>query len=81
MANARADLWRSRTLRGIVVFEVLKLGEEEPGFVGLTRDAVVSMLDQKAVDPSTIPVLHPDRNPARLPQGRPPALTLAEPQS
>lgn len=51
MANARAAL-ASRKLRGVVVFEVSKLREAEPKLDSWTRDAVVKMLSQKAVDPT-----------------------------
>lgn len=52
MANARATL-ASRKLRGVVVFEVSKLRESEPKLDSWTRDAVVKMLSQKAIDPDS----------------------------
>lgn len=53
MANARAAL-ASRQLRGVVVHEVQKLRAAEPDLDSWKRDAVVNMLSQKAVDPTTI---------------------------
>ncbi|MCV7230699.1 hypothetical protein [Mycolicibacterium komossense] len=53
MANARADL-ASRTLRGVFVFEVLKLKKRNPESTSWTREAVVKMLSQAAVDPAEL---------------------------
>lgn len=53
VANARAAL-ASRTLRGVVVHEVSKLRASEPTLESWKKDAVVKMLDQKAIDPSTV---------------------------
>lgn len=52
MANARGAL-ASRKLRAVVVHEVRKLRDAEPTLESWKKDAVVKMLDQKAVDPST----------------------------
>lgn len=52
MANSRAAL-ASRKLRGVVVFEVLKLRETEPKLDSWNKDAVSKMLGQTAVDPSS----------------------------
>jgi hypothetical protein len=53
IANARAAL-ASRTLRGVVVHEVLKLRDSEPKLDSWNKDAVVKMLGQKAIDPSDV---------------------------
>lgn len=53
VANARAAL-ASRTLRGVVVHEVLKLRKSEPNLDSWNRDPVQKMLDQKAVDPDEV---------------------------
>jgi hypothetical protein len=53
VANARAEL-ASRTLRGVIVFEVLKLRAAEPKSSSWARPAVQSMLSQKAIDPSLL---------------------------
>lgn len=63
MANARADL-ASRTLRGVVVFEVLKLKKRNPKSSSWDRDAVSAMLTQKAIDPATLEPFEPDPTPA-----------------
>lgn len=52
MANARGAL-ASRKLRAVVVHEVLKLRDAEPNLESWKKDAVVKMLGQKALDPST----------------------------
>lgn len=53
VANARAAL-ASRILRGVVVHEVLKLRKSEPNLESWKRDAVVKMLDQRAIDPGDV---------------------------
>lgn len=53
VANARANL-ASRTLRGVIVFEVSKLKAAEPTSTSWGRDAVKSMLRQKAIDPAEL---------------------------
>jgi hypothetical protein len=58
MANARAAL-ASRDLRGVVVHEVLKLRAAEADLKSWERDQVVKMLDQKAIDPSTLEPFSP----------------------
>lgn len=86
VAKARASL-ASRTLRGIVVFEVLKLREKDPGSSSWQKPAVEKMLDQRAIDPATIApynpgpkggsngepngVSNPDSNGAANPYGHP----------
>jgi hypothetical protein len=86
MANARAEL-ASRTLRGVIVFEVNKLKIREPYSSGWTRDAVVSMLKQQSIDPANLapymppngtanPVPNPGVNPHANP-GATPAPTPA----
>ncbi|QRY61495.1 hypothetical protein JVX90_13845 [Gordonia sp. PDNC005] len=62
MANARASM-SSRALRGVVVHEVAKIRVKHPDSSSWTRDAVASMLDQKAVDPGSLPVFNPGGNP------------------
>lgn len=52
MVNARAAL-ASRTLRGVIVHEVSKLKDRESSYSSWSKDAVVQMLSQKAVDPET----------------------------
>lgn len=66
MANARADL-ASRTLRGVFVFEVLKLKNRNPESNAWTRDAVATMLTQKAVDPAKLEPFTPALTPALTP--------------
>jgi len=53
IANARATL-ASRTLRGVVVHEVLKLRKAEPALESWKKDPVVKMLEQKATDPDEV---------------------------
>jgi hypothetical protein len=53
MANARS-LLSSRLLRGVVVYEVKKLQVAHPDLTSWARDAVATMLTQKAVDPSEV---------------------------
>lgn len=61
VANARANL-ASRTLRGVIVHEVLKLQAAEPDSSSWQRDAVLNMLCQKAVDPATLDPFDPGPN-------------------
>jgi hypothetical protein len=61
MANARADL-ASRALRGVVVFEVLKIKKREPKSTSWERDAVASMLTQSAVNPVELEPFNPWAN-------------------
>lgn len=72
MANARAAL-ASRTLRGVIVHEVSKLKAREPDYSSWTKDAVVDLLKQKAVDPTTLPAYpgYPGLNPTADPPGNP----------
>jgi hypothetical protein len=53
VANARGSL-ASRTLRGVIVHEVLKLRELEPESTSWQRPAVQSMLSQKPIDPADL---------------------------
>ncbi|OMC12514.1 hypothetical protein [Mycolicibacterium fortuitum] len=74
MANARADL-SSRSLRGVVVHEVLKVQALEPDLSAWKRDAVAKLLTQKAIDPADLepynPTLNPSANPSVYPNGNP----------
>jgi hypothetical protein len=58
MANARADL-ASRTLRGVVVFEALKIKKREPKSTSWERDAVAAMLGQTAINPAELEPFNP----------------------
>lgn len=58
VANARAEL-ASRTLRGIVVFEVAKIRKREPDSTSWTREAVAKMLEQKAIDAADLTPYNP----------------------
>lgn len=83
LANARADL-ASRTLRGVVVFEVLKLSRSHPDSSSWKRDQVATLLSQKPIDPAGIepfnpapnPTNNPPPNPAANPSGQPIGPTL-----
>ena len=70
MANARAEL-ASRPLRGVVVFEALKLKDREPDSSSWTRDAVAKMLEQKPIDPASLPPFNPAPNPGANPSPNP----------
>ncbi|OQZ91342.1 hypothetical protein BST15_20095, partial [Mycolicibacter arupensis] len=71
MAGARAAL-ASRILRGVIVFEVLKLRAREPELSSWTRDAVATMLAQKAVDPATLAPFTPTATQSITPPPTPP---------
>lgn len=58
VAKARAAL-ASRTLRGVVVFEVSKLRDREPQSTSWAKDAVAKMLEQRAVDPADLDPFNP----------------------
>lgn len=58
VANAHASV-ASRVLRGVVVHEMRKLQSRHPDSKSWTREAVVSMLDQAAVDPDEIESSNP----------------------
>ncbi|WP_145916420.1 hypothetical protein [Mycobacteroides abscessus] len=78
MANARAALG-SKTLRGVIVHEVKKLVKLEPALNSWTRNEVVSLLSQKAIDPATIQPFTPPPTPPVTPpptQRSTPDLTL-----
>lgn len=80
MANARADL-ASRTLRGVIVHEASKLRQKFPDLSSWTRDAVVNMLGQKAVDPASLAPLTAAPTTPGTPDATPgltPALTLSD---
>ncbi|MDP7721812.1 hypothetical protein [Mycobacterium sp. TY814] len=62
VANARANL-ASRILRGVIVFEVLKLRAAEPKSTSWERPAVQSMLGQKAIDPASLEPFNGAHNP------------------
>jgi len=66
MANARAEL-ASRPLRGVVVHEALKVRAANPGLSSWEREAVVSMLGQRAVDPADVEPYNPSANPSANP--------------
>lgn len=82
MAKDRAGL-ASRGLRGIVVHEVAKLVIAEPDLSGWKRDQVVSMLAQKAVNPTDFwaasPWANPTGNPSVNPSGNPSVNPLSNP--
>lgn len=61
VANARAEM-ASRTLRGVVVFEVQKLRKTDPESTSWEKDAVQKMLSQRAVDPAELEPYNPDPN-------------------
>lgn len=71
VANARADL-ASRTLRGVIVFEVLKLREAESKSTSWERPAVQSMLAQKAIDPADLEPFKGASNPGSNGGANPP---------
>lgn len=70
MANARAEL-ASRALRGVVVHEVSKVRHVHSESSSWTRDAVVSMLEQKPVDPASLEPFTPTHNPSSNPPVNP----------
>lgn len=70
MANARAEL-ASRTLRGVVVHEVLKIRDANPESTSWARPAVATLLAQSAVNPVELEPLNPTANPASNPWGQP----------
>ena len=70
MANARAEL-ASRVLRGVVVHEARKIRAAHPGLSSWERAAVVSMLEQKAVDPGELEPFNPSPNPPANPCANP----------
>lgn len=72
MANARAEL-ASRSLRGVVVHEVLKLHNANPELKHWSKPAVASMLDQNAVDPADLEPFSPTSDPSSIPSPNPPA--------
>ncbi|BDY33181.1 hypothetical protein [Mycolicibacterium mageritense] len=61
VANARADL-SSRTLRGVVVFEVAKLKKAAPESTSWDRPAVQKMLGQTAIDAAGLEPFDPGPN-------------------
>ena len=72
MANARAEL-ASRALRGVIVHEVSKVRASHPELSSWARDAVVSMLEQKPVDPVSLEPFTAGGNPSSNPSSNPPA--------
>lgn len=58
VANARGEL-SSRTLRGIIVFEVAKLKKSDPGSTSWARPAVQKMLAQNAIDAAELEPYNP----------------------
>ncbi|GAC70816.1 hypothetical protein [Gordonia soli] len=61
VVNARSQL-ASRSLRGVVVFEVLKLREGDPTSTSWEKPAVAKMLTQKAINPAELEPFNPDPN-------------------
>ena len=84
VANARAEL-SSRMLRGVVVHEVRRLRDMHPESSSWKRDAVVSMLDQRSVDPAALdpfnPTSNPQADPCSNPQSDPSDTATPNPQS
>lgn len=70
VANARGDL-ASRTLRGVIVFEVAKLATKHPESTSWARPAVANMLSQNAIDPTSIPPYNPGPNGGGNPTANP----------
>lgn len=62
IANARAEL-SSRTLRGVIVHEVLKVQAAHADSNSWKRAPVVSMLEQTPIDPADVDPYNPDPNP------------------
>ncbi|MGV0785206.1 hypothetical protein [Mycolicibacterium sp. XJ775] len=58
VANARGEL-SSRTLRGVIVFEVAKLKRSHPDSTSWDRPAVQKMLTQKAIDATDLEPFNP----------------------
>lgn len=58
VANARGEL-SSRTLRGVIVFEVAKLKKANPDSTSWGRPAVQKMLTQKAIDATELEPFNP----------------------
>ncbi|AEK07837.1 replication initiation protein [Mycobacterium phage Yoshi] len=61
VANARGEL-SSKTLRGVVVFEVAKLKKAHPDSTAWDRPAVQKMLAQKAIDAADLEPYNPTSN-------------------
>ncbi|UQT02073.1 hypothetical protein SEA_CHADMASTERC_56 [Gordonia phage ChadMasterC] len=80
MTNARADM-ASRTLRGVVVHEVQKIRDRHPESKSWDREQVVSLLEQKAVDPATIPPFDPTPDPSVNPYADPSVNPPVNPKS
>ncbi|WP_439030246.1 hypothetical protein [Gordonia terrae] len=90
MANARGDL-ASRILKGVVVFEVQKIQKNNPDSSAWQREQLVSLLSQKAIDPSGLepfrgsdnpgdnPTANPWANPPANPRGQPIGQPLGQP--
>ena len=66
VALARAALG-SKTLRGVIVHEVLKLREARPELSSWQRSEVQKMLGQNAINPTDIPTFNPPLNPCANP--------------
>lgn len=54
-ANAYADL-ASRSLRGVIVHQLLRLHEKQPALKGWGVDRVAEILTRKTVDPAALPM-------------------------
>ncbi|WP_062367344.1 hypothetical protein ACK8HH_17275 [Gordonia sp. LUNF6] len=70
LANARAEL-SSRMLRGVIVHEVRRVRDAHPESTSWQREAVMSMLDQRAVDPAELEPFNPPSNPVANPSPNP----------
>ena len=80
VAKARGDL-ASRTLRGVIVFEVAKLAAKHPESTSWARPAVANMLGQNAVDPTSIPPFNPGPKGGANPGSNPTAKGYGHPGS
>lgn len=78
VANARGNV-ASRTLRGVIVHEVLKLRAAEPTSTSWARDQVRNMLTQKAIDPATLEPFKGGSNGAFNPSSNPTANGTSNP--
>lgn len=72
VANARAAL-ASRTLRGVVVHEMRKIRDRNTQSGSWKRAAVVSMLEQSAIDPADLDPFNPGPNGGGNPGSNPTA--------
>lgn len=54
----------SRTIKGVVVWELRRLHEEHPEFKGWESDEAARLLKKRAIDPSVHPSIHPKVDPS-----------------